>query len=103
MSFDRVEKGEIGETGPRKFRKKPVVIQAMLWTGRNIWEMTHFAGHAAKVKSEGDRNALVIETIEGTMIGETGDWIICGVKGEFYPIKDNIFRETYEREDGSAI
>jgi hypothetical protein len=66
-------------------------------------EMADFAGDRAKVKAEGERKAIVIETLEGTMIGEPGDWIIRGVNGEFYPCKPDIFAKTYEPfESGAA-
>ena len=78
-----------------KFRKKPVVIEAMRWEGDNTDEFDDFAPDA-KIKCEGMRNALVIETLEGTMLAEPGDWIIRGIKGELYPCKPDIFKETYE-------
>lgn len=75
-----------------KFRKKPVVIEAFRWTGDNEKEINYFASphgvHGGKV---------VIQTLEGVMQGDVGDWIIKGVKGEFYPCKDSIFQLTYER------
>ena len=44
-----------------------------------------------------------IETLEGTMIGRAGDWLITGIEGEQYPCRDDIFRETYVNLDGSEI
>lgn len=76
-----------------QFRKKPVVIEAVQWTGNNVSEMEAFAPGA---KTEGRRKALIIDTLEGVMIGEPGDWIIRGIKGEFYPCKPDIFAATYE-------
>ena len=64
----------------QKYRKKPVVIQAMLM------------GQAFKV-----------ETLEGIMTGEKGDFLIIGVKGEAYPCKPDIFKVTYENLDGSEV
>jgi hypothetical protein len=57
----------------RKYRKKPVVIEAFQ-----------------------TEQVMIIETLEGRMRAEPGDWIITGVKGERYPCKDDIFRATYE-------
>lgn len=75
-----------------RFRKKPVVIEAVLWTGDNFAEVTqHLRGMGMFAFS-----GLEIKTLEGTMRAAVGDWIIKGVKGELYPIKDEIFRETYE-------
>ena len=74
-----------------KYRKKPVVIEAVLWTGKNTNEINKFVSpngvHDGKV---------VIQTLEGVMQGSVGDWIIKGVKGEFYPCKPDIFAATYE-------
>ncbi len=86
-----------------KYRKKPVVIDAVVWTGNNQTEIYAFTDGAAKFK----RNAeiygidydLRIETLEGTMEANVGDYIIMGVKGEFYPCKPDIFEATYEVVD----
>ena len=80
----------------RMFRKKPVVIEAIQYTENNREEIEHFTGNGAKVNIEGKRRSVVIETLEGTMIGEPGDWIIKGVMGEFYPCKPHIFAATYD-------
>jgi hypothetical protein len=58
-----------------KFRKKPVVIEA--------------------VRHDGPE-PMPIKTLEGTMLAQPGDWIITGVKGERYPCKPDIFAATYE-------
>jgi len=79
-----------------QFRKKPVVIQAIRWEGDNTDELDEFAPEA-KIKAEGHRNALVIETLEGTMLAEPGDWIIRGIANELYPCKPDIFAATYEK------
>jgi hypothetical protein len=97
-----------------KFRKKPVVIEAMQleWGAWN--EMCQFAdvGRLADGKPEGcfldpdgrvlegeatsERMGLLIPTLEGVMVGSHGDWIIRGVKGELYACKPDIFEMTYE-------
>ena len=74
----------------KKYRKRPVVIEALQWTGV-CPEMEEFMG-AVRV---GPNHVLLIDTLEGTMIGNIGDWIIKGVGGEFYPCKPDIFKETY--------
>jgi hypothetical protein len=78
-----------------KYRKKPVVIEAVEWTGSNFVEIEEFISKAFfKYAIDG---ALLIETLEGLMAAKVGDYIIKGVKGEFYPCKPDIFEETYER------
>jgi hypothetical protein len=82
-----------------KFRKKPVVIEAVQWTGDNIFDVklfmdplepTYIAGFTDSDKIMG------IQTLEGLMVAKINDWIIRGVKGEFYPCKPDIFEATYE-------
>lgn len=77
-----------------RFRKKPVVIEAVLFTGDNGVEIGHFAGLTARIAGR-DRH-LEISTLEGVMKASPGDWIIKGVQGEFYPCKPDIFAATYE-------
>lgn len=82
-----------------KFRNKPVVIEAMLNNGDfdNAKEIIAWAGAAAgPIKAENGDRSLSIYTLEGVMRADEGDWIIKGVKGEFYPCKPGIFAETYE-------
>ena len=75
-----------------KFRKKPIVIEAVHFDGNNHRECHDFieGNHDSTV------NYLNIKTLEGTMRVKRGDWIIKGVNGEFYPVKDDIFHLTYE-------
>lgn len=75
-----------------KYRKKPVVIEAVQLTINNIDEVLSFCD---KVKSH-PLTGVVIETLEGDMTASLGDYIIKGVKGEFYPCKPDIFELTYE-------
>lgn len=76
-----------------KFRKKPVVIDAVQWTGENRDEIFQFVGRDAVC---GDATGMVIKTLEGQHIASEGDWIIKGVHGEYYPCKPDIFDKTYE-------
>ena len=78
-----------------KFRKKPVVIDAVQWTGANTDEVLGFIVTQGSARREG-QNAIAIDTSEGTMRAGKGDWIIKGVKGEYYPCKPDIFAATYE-------
>lgn len=86
-------------SGTMEFRKKPVVIEAVQWTGLNIADIAHFMGCEYPRLRRADRadDKLEISTLEGTMTADSGDWIIKGVKGEFYPCKPDIFEQTYER------
>ena len=79
-----------------KFRKKPVVIEAVQFTGNDA-ECLAFCPIARDPVD--DRANLVIPTLEGDMLVSMGDWIIKGVKGEFYPCKPDIFDATYEQVD----
>lgn len=86
----------------RKFRKLPVVVSAVQWTGTNADDVLDFTRGLAEVRDESYRRVgsnervLIIETLEGSMRAEPGDWIIRGVKGEFYPCKPDVFAVTYE-------
>lgn len=90
-----------------QFRKRPVVIEAMQYDGYNAWQIERWAmavGGWVKpspVLEPGPDNPvggyLQIKTLEGIMVANPGDWIIRGVKDEFYPCKPDIFEATYER------
>jgi hypothetical protein len=77
------------------YRKKPVVIQAVQWTGENNIEILNFCS-TCYITSSGKSKDLVVSTLEGDMSASTGDYIIKGVKGEFYPCREDIFDLTYE-------
>lgn len=105
-----------------KFRKKPVVIEAvqLLWTTwsemcvhAGVGKLTDGKPEGCWVDSENKivdstsslcdgRIALAIPTLEGLMVGVEGDWIIKGVKGELYPCKPDIFEATYELVDSPS-
>lgn len=78
----------------KRYRKKTVTIEAVQWTGDNISEICEFT-HKEKRDILGIWH-LRIETLEGVHIASIGDYIIKGVKGEFYPCKPDIFAQTYE-------
>ena len=80
----------------KQYRKNPVVIEAILYTGENkaeIYEWMSKTPDELETKTAGFE--LWIETFEGTIYGSAGDYIIKGVAGEFYPCKPEIFFETY--------
>jgi hypothetical protein len=100
-----------------QYRKKPVVITALRWNGRDgeegLHEMLKFIqdghenfDHLPKAPDDPhiqngvgytpSDGRLYIPTLEGTHAADPGDWIIRGVKGEFYPCKPDIFAATYD-------
>lgn len=83
-----------------KYRKKPVVIDAMRFTAETLDECIAFCGGTYDYRTAScaapHGEVIAIETLEGTMLAVPGDWIIKGVNGEFYPCKPNIFAKTYE-------
>lgn len=96
-----------------KYRKKPVVVEAIQWTGSNLEEIRNFVGSNLieeyveffDIKRTLNKMLvdIAIDTLEGTMRVDYGDYIIKGVQGEFYPCKPDIFEQTYEEviEDGN--
>ena len=98
-----------------KYRKLPVEITAIRWTGEwapiRDWLLDVTDGNVPGLRNPDgsldldgrpiirigpDTDVLLVDTLEGMMRAERGDWIICGVKGEFYPCKNEIFEATYE-------
>jgi len=77
----------------KKYRKKPVVIEAVLFVLLNGNEIAKWCG--GTFKESCGTNCIKIPTLEGVMTATSGDFIIKGVKGEFYPCKPEIFKETY--------
>lgn len=83
-----------------RYRKKPVEIDALLWTGYNIDELLEFYPEAVYSTTPTEENyygPIVITTLEGNMLCHPNNYIIKGVKGEYYPCKADIFLETYEK------
>lgn len=94
-----------------RYIKKPVEIEAIQWTGLNLEEIKSFVGEslqyeiidtAWQVGKGAPHVYMVIKTLEGDMCVSVGDYIIKGVKGEFYPCKPDIFEQTYEALEGGA-
>lgn len=86
-----------------KYRKKPVVIEAIVFTRDNFEEVVEFTnGTAHTLRIERRPNGkctCIIPTLEGQHIATEGDYIIRGVKGEYYPCKPDIFKQTYEEAE----
>lgn len=80
-----------------KFRKKPVVVEAVRWDGNmDTIEPLLAKSTTRSVCQEFGDPTLIIPTLEGEMRAGVGDWIIRGVRGELYPVKPDIFEATYE-------
>ena len=80
------------------FRKKPVVVEAMLFDGSNesMDDIREWANKEHKSTAFIGDGVFAIKTLEGIMSVSDGDWIIRGIQGEFYPCKPDIFEATYE-------
>ena len=96
-----------------RYRKKPVVIDAVQWDGVHIEPVLALvdfdnlpddgSGHVNRgIGHTPALGTLDIPTLEGTMTAQPGDWIIRGVQGEVYPCKPDIFEATYEPADTSS-
>ena len=81
-----------------KFRKRPVIIEAIEFESWDISALCTFLGFvpALETDSNGEPEGLYIPTLEGLMSARLRDWIIKGVKGKFYLCKPDIFEATYE-------
>ena len=91
----------------KTYKKKPVEIQAIQWTGKNLFEVISFIAKKPDLSCKEaveawqlfkdliDRDGLELYTLEGKMLASVGDYIIKGVIGEFYPCKPDIFLATY--------
>lgn len=81
-----------------KFKKVPVEIEAIQFNGNNTEDINSFVGKSLScgLGLDGKCSEIIIPTLEGNMTAVLGDWIIKGVKGEFYPCKPDIFKMTYE-------
>jgi hypothetical protein len=88
-----------------RFRKIPVVIDALLFKTNNEADdknMNEIVKWVNQGKSSNERHAwhngtsIFIQTLEGTMAANVGDWIIQGIQGEHYPCRGDIFEKTYE-------
>lgn len=86
-----------------KYRKIPVTIEAVQWTGENIQKIKEFAGAAAKIHYQYTAITpdlpniiLVLDTLEGEMHASKGDYVIKDADGEFCVCKPSVFEKTYE-------
>lgn len=80
-----------------RFRKKPVVVEAIQFSGDNTVEIAELLGWEC---TDGDHSeSIIVETLEGDVTANVGDWVIRGVMGEGYPCRDDIFRLAYDPVD----
>lgn len=79
-----------------RLRKKPVVVEAARFDGTAVSaaEIADWCGGRVDVLN--GARVIVIETLEGEMCASSLDWVIKGVAGEFYPVKQSILADTYE-------
>lgn len=84
----------------KRYRKKPVIVEAVQWTGSNRQEINRFVG---SVLLTAPTNSLIIKTLEGNHFAKVNDFIIKGIHGEFYPCKPDIFMKTYEEVDEQEV
>lgn len=86
----------------KRYKTKPCEIEAIQWTGSNLKEVLEFANKKIlydKVIAYNDEllgYEISIETLEGIMLASKGDYIIKGLRGEFYPCKPDVFEKKYE-------
>ena len=85
-----------------KYRKKPVEIEAMQLTADNACEVLTFCNESGDIVASKEADGTIsIKTLEGTMTASIGDYVIKGVKGEFYLCKPDIFEATYDKVEVS--
>lgn len=94
-------------SAPMRFRKRPVEVEAMRWPGgaeaaTPVIDWILRGGGTARYHEQRNMglwvrpDEIAINTLEGTMVANPGDWVICGVAGEFHPCRADIFAATYE-------
>ena len=81
-----------------RYRTKPCEIEAVQWEGHNLEEIIKFANGLEKhiIRVEGLDPVIFISTLEGDMKASVGDYIIKGLRGEYYPCKPDVFHKKYE-------
>lgn len=91
----------------KQYRKKPVIIEALEWDGNNYVDILKWTGFKPEELLGTNTSPInrpdwkiTIPTLEGLMTADICDYIIKGVKGEFYPCKPDIFEATYEEVNG---
>ena len=80
----------------KKYKKKPVVIEALQFDSENVSEMINFIG-AFPHEYFHDKGLIIIHTLEGEHNVRHGDYVVRGIYDEYYPVKPDIFKDTYEQ------
>lgn len=87
----------------KRYKTKPCEIEAIKWMGTNLEDVLEFANNKIIYHEITDRGSgkllgyeISIETLEGIMLASKGDYIIKGLRGEFYPCKSDVFEKKYE-------
>ncbi len=94
----------VTDVNENKWRKKPVVVEAKQLTIDSLKTLeTWCNGDIKGTKLPISQRCIDIQTLEGEMRADMGDWIIKGIKGEFYPCKPDIFKQTYEKVEPVLI
>lgn len=80
------------------YMKKPIAVEAHQMTVDNLVSLTEWTNHKAEItaKPDGTPTGMMVWTLEGAMSGALGDYLIRGVRGEYYFCRQDIFEETYE-------
>mgnify|MGYP003655550089 CR=1 FL=1 len=97
-----------------KYRKRPIIVDAVQWTGQNHREMFEFLGGKSTefIQAEGKNfyidfskveGGLIIRTLEGEHKASIGDYVVKGIKDEFWPVKPDIFELSYEKEPAGGF
>lgn len=95
VESDSIHKG-VDMEGVLKVRKLPVEVEAVLWDGSDLAVNLLQAWAGKAVQADQSSGRVWVKTEEGTMGASLGDYIIKGVKGEFYPCKPAVFEQTYQ-------
>lgn len=82
----------------RRYRKRPVEVEAALVTTENQLDVAAWCGGLCRYNE-----VIEIQTLEGVMTAQMGDYVIRGVKGEFYPCKPDIFLASYKELEGWEV
>lgn len=82
-----------------KYRKRPLEVDAIRWTGENVAAIGHFTDGHRNVGYDPSSHSLFVVTSAGQVRCAAGDWLVRSASGEYYPCKDAIFEQDYEAAD----
>lgn len=93
----------MSEEIPQVFKKRPVEVAAIQYTGKNLTNIRKWFADCHINKKNPGESYLYIKTLEGVIRADINDWIIRGIKGEYYPCKPEIFEKTYRLNDYKMV